>query len=135
MSRVGVVRLAEAETSLSTAQAIQFVRQSGDRLVAILNGPGDWPEQWRRLQTLIHERVGVNGIARSALGRFCNVASNQQRDEYLRLFPAILAGYVHRMLGTYRGISVAVDHATQLGSGFQVCTVVLLPAVPPRHIT
>jgi phospholipid transport system substrate-binding protein len=134
MSVAGVNRLADAEGSLSKDQAIQFVRQAGDRLVAILTGPGDPPEKRRRLSALIIERVDVSGIARFALGRFWNVASDKQRDEYVRLLPALLLNAIGGDLSEYRNMSFTIDRSTQLGVGFQVWTTVLLPSVPPRQV-
>jgi phospholipid transport system substrate-binding protein len=134
MSVAGVNRLADAEGSVSAAQATQFVRQSGDRLVAILIGPGDPPEKRRQLCALIMERVDVPGIARFALGRFWNAASDKQRDEYVRLLPALLLTAVGGDLGEYRNMSFTIDRSSQVDVWVQVWTTLLLPGVPPRHV-
>lgn len=131
----GPVRSREAETPLSADQAIQFIRQSSDRLIAILDGSADSPEKWRQLEVLIDERVDVYGIARFALGRFWNVASSQQREECARLYPAILAGYIRKTLGTGRIPTVTIDRATPIEGGIEVRTAVLLASVPPRLIS
>ena len=83
MSVAGIDRLTGAEGSLSPTQAIQFVRQSGDRLMAVLLGPGDPPEKRRQLYGLISEIVDISGIARFALGRFWTGSSVQHPDRDL----------------------------------------------------
>ena len=117
MSVAGVNRLADAEGAFASAQAIQFVRQSGDRLVATLLGPGDPPEKRRQLYGLINEIVDIPGIARFALGRFWNAASDQQRDESVRLLPALLLNAIGENLGEYRNMTFTIDRSTNLTSG------------------
>lgn len=134
MSVAGVTHAANAQAALSSAQAIQFVRQSGDRLVAILLGPGDPPAKRRQLYGLISEIVDVSGIARFALGRFWNATSEKQRDEYVQILPALLLSAIGENLGEYRNMSFTIDRSTQLDAWFQVWTTVLLPGVPPRHV-
>lgn len=135
MSWLGTARLVNAETSLSVAQAIEFTRRSGDRLVAILNEPGEWPTKQDRVRKLINETVDVQGIARFALGRYWNVANSAEREEFVGLFPDILANYIRGTLGTRRGLNFTIDHATQTAGGLQVWSVVLLAGVPPVHLT
>ncbi len=78
--------------------------------------------------------MDISGIARFALGRFWNAASDKQRDEYVRLLPAILLNAIGENLGEYRNMTFTIDRSTQLDVWFQVWTTVLLAGVPPRHV-
>src|SRR5579863_3030496 len=90
VSVVGVARWVSAQRPPSVAEATQFLRQSGDKLIVILNGSSDWPAKTRQVQALIEETMDVYGIARFALGRTWNAASDAQRSEIGRLFPQVL---------------------------------------------
>jgi phospholipid transport system substrate-binding protein len=130
----GLNATARAENALSASQATQFIQQEGSRLVAVLNGPGDWPEKQKRLQALINETMDVSGIARFALGRFWNSASEAQRQEYVALFPAVLLAGVGRTIGGYQGVSFTIDRAIQLEERVQVWTTVNRANAPPTQV-
>jgi phospholipid transport system substrate-binding protein len=134
MSVAGLVRHVDAEIPLAAAEATRFIRQAGDRLVAIVTGPGSLPEKRRLMYLLVSERVDVYGIARFALGRFWNAATDRQRDKYVRIFPAILVAEIGLTRADYRVMSFSIDRCTQLDGEFQVWTTVLLPGIPPRHV-
>lgn len=135
MSWCGAARAVNVEASLSAAQTIEFARRTGDRLVAIVNEPGEWAKKQDRMRKLIDETIDVQGIARFALGRYWNTANNAERAEFVAVFPDILVNYVHGLLGEHRGVNFTIDRTTPLGGGFQVWTVVLMAGVPPIHLT
>lgn len=114
LSVAGVARWVNAQRSLSVPEAVQFLQQSGDRLVAILNGSSEWPAKTRQVQALIEEAMDVYGIARFALGRSWNAASDAQRGEIVRLFPQVLLGNVGRTVGAYQDVSFTVNRGTQI---------------------
>jgi phospholipid transport system substrate-binding protein len=94
IAAVGVARWVAAEQAYSVADAQNFLQQSGDKLAAILNGPGEWSDKSRKVEALIDQAMDVAGIARFALGRSWNVATDAQRGEIVRLFPSVLVGNV-----------------------------------------
>ena len=112
---------------LSVAQAMQFIRQSGDRLVAILDGPAEPAVKRQQLAALINDTIDVDGIARFALGPYWRTASDGQRSEYVRLFPAVLLGNIGRTFGGYQGVRFSIDRGTQVGDAIQVTTTVYRP--------
>lgn len=134
-SVAGLRRLSHAAPPPTVAQAVAFIQQSGDRLVAILNSAGDWPEKRRQVLLLIEGAVDVAGIARFAIGRFWKAASDQQRAECLRLFSAVLLGGLGRSIGAYQNLEFVVGRATQADDTVRVWTTVLRPGDPPREVT
>ncbi len=131
MATAAMSRPAEEQETLSIAQATQFIRHSGDRLIAILDGSAEPPAKRAQLEALIADTLDVGGIARFALGRFWHGASDGQRSEYIRLFPAVLLGDVDKAFGTYRGVRFSIDRATQTEDNtVQVSTTVFRPDYP-----
>ena len=61
--------------------ATAFVRQLGEELVAVVNGPGSVADKRRRLDPLIEQSVDIDAIGRFCLGRFWNIGP--QRTLYL----------------------------------------------------
>jgi phospholipid transport system substrate-binding protein len=130
MSAVAMTGSQDEEGSVTTAHAMQFIRQSGDRLIAILDGPADPPEKRGQLEVLINDSIDVGGIAHFALGRFWNTASDREREEYVRLFPATLSENFGKAFGGYRGVRFSIDRAWQADSEVKVLTTVFRPDYP-----
>ncbi len=123
-----------AQETPSAEQAAAFVRQTGARLVAIVNGPGSLAQKQAALQAEINSAVDVNGVGRFVLGRFWRVATPGQRQEYLRLFHAVLMNSITGRLGEYQGVRFTVGRATPTAEGVQVATVVARPNNPPANV-
>lgn len=124
MTAVGMVRWVAAERPLSIADARQFLEQSGNRLAAILNGPGDWPAKRGQVETLINQTMDVCGIARFALGRAWKIASDAQRDKILQLFPRVLVGIVGSTFGAYEGFTFTVERGIEIDNAVRISTAV-----------
>jgi|SRR5579872_2457830 len=134
MAAVGTVPWMAADRPLPIADARLFLQRSGNRLAAILNGPGDWPAKRAQVEALIDQAMDVGGIARFALGRAWKIASDAQRDEILRLFPRVLVGIVGRTFGTYEGFTFSVEHGTQIDNAVKISTVVWRWGDAPRAV-
>ena len=134
-SVVGLRRLFSAPPALTVALAVAFIQQSGDRLVATLSSAAEWPAKRQQVLLLIEEAVDVAGIARFALGRFWNVASEAQRAECVQLFPAVLLGGLGRSIGAYENLSFVVGRGTQADDTVRVRTTVLRAGDPPREVS
>jgi phospholipid transport system substrate-binding protein len=130
----GLISPAWAQGEPSTQQAAAFVRQTGAKLVAIVNGPGSVAQKQAALQGEIDAAVDVNGVGRFVLGRFWRLATPEQRQEYLRLFHAVLMNSITGRLGDYQGVRFAVGRATSTAAGIQVATVVTRPNNPPANV-
>lgn len=135
LSIAGMTRMVSAQRALKVSQAMQFIQQAGDKLIVILNGPGDSAAKQRQLVGLINEVVDVRGIARFSLGRFWNAMSAEQREEYVHLFPAVLIGGIGRSVGAYAGVKFSIDRGAQIDDNIQVWTTVIRPGDHPRQVT
>jgi phospholipid transport system substrate-binding protein len=134
IAAVGVARWVAAEQAYSVADAQKFLQQSGDKLAAILNGPGEWSDKSRKVEALIDQAMDVAGIARFALGRSWNVATDAQRGEIVRLFPSVLVGNVGRTIGAYQSFAFTIHRGTQINDTVEISTTVLRPGDAPRQV-
>lgn len=125
---------AAAHLAPSIAQATRFIQQAGDRMMAILNESAGWPEKERQLLDLINEKMDVYGIAHFALGRFWNVASAEQREAYVHLFPVVMLGSLGRSIGVFRGARFSIDHARSHGEWIDIRTTVFRVGNAPRVV-
>jgi len=134
LSGAGIVRAVPTERPPSVGEAVKFIRQAGDKMTAILNGPGDWSVKRPQAAALINEMVDVYGVARFSLGRFWKLATDAQRSECAQLFASVLLGSVGRAVGSYRGVTFNIGRATQLEDVTQVWTTVIRPGDQPREV-
>ena len=125
---------ARAQVALSVQQAAQFIQQTGQELVAVVNGHASPTERQQQLQPLIDRTVDVDGVGRFVLGRFWRSATAQQRQDYLQMFHHVLLNSVTDKLGAYQGVRFSVDRAVQSGEQVQVWTTVIRPDNPPNQV-
>jgi phospholipid transport system substrate-binding protein len=130
----GIAEFVLADKPPTVAEAVKFIQQAGDKLAAILNGPGDWSVKRPQVEAQINEMVDVYGVTRFSLGRFWKTATEQQRSECARLYANVLLGSVGRAVGAYRGVTFTIGRATQLEDTVQVWTTVLRPGDQPREV-
>jgi phospholipid transport system substrate-binding protein len=127
MLTTGMSRPSDQPGGLTVPEATQFIRSSGERLIATLDGAGKAADKRQQLVALLDEAVDVDGIARFALGRFWNTASDGQRDAYLRLFSAVLVDRLCNAFDDYHGMHFSIDRVTQADDAVQVVTSVYRP--------
>lgn len=114
--------------------ATGFVRQLGDELVAVVNGPGSVAEKRRRLDPLIEQSVDIDAIGRFCLGRFWNTASPQQRQEFQRLFHQVMLTNIAGKLGDFQGVRFAMTSTSQREGGTFVGTTISRPNQQPNNV-
>jgi phospholipid transport system substrate-binding protein len=124
------VRYAWAE---SGAQAVSFVKDTADRLVAIINSTGV-QERRRRVQQVLDSAVDVDDIGRFCLGRFWAIATPDQQRRYMALFHEVLASEIAGHLGDYRGVRVTMGLARASADTEIVITKVDRPGKPLGQI-
>lgn len=117
-----------------TDRATAFVKATGDRLVAVVNGPGSAEAKRRELTTIIGSAIDVDGVGRFCLGRFWRQASGEQQKTYLELFHKVLVTSVTAKLGEYQGVKLTVGRARQQEEEQIVSTVVERPNNPPTTV-
>ena len=126
-----LMRPAGAQTS---QQAQEFIRQTGEALVQIVNATSSDTEKAQQLQTIVDQRVDVDGIAKFVLGRFWRVATPAQQQQYLGLFRRVLEVSIDSKLGEYKGVSFTVGRTTPSEGGQLVSTVINRPGQSPANV-
>jgi phospholipid transport system substrate-binding protein len=120
------------------AQAVEkanaFVQQTGDKMVAIVNGAAPAADKRRALTQILEVAVDVDGIARFCLGRFWRTASPDQQKHYLAAFHEVLVTNISSKLGEYRGVKLTVQHGRPQDDEAIVTTVVDRPNNPPTNV-
>jgi len=111
-----------------------FVKNIGDRLVAVVNGPESDREKRAKLTAIIDGAVDVDGVARFCLGRFWRNASTEQQQRYTELFHQVLVNNITAKLGEYRGVRFVMGRAQRRDDNTVVSTVVERPNNPPTNV-
>lgn len=115
-------------------RASAFVKNLGDQLVGVVNGPESEREKRARLTAIIDNAVDVDGVARFCLGRFWRTASSDQQSRYTALFHQVLVNNITAKIGEYRGVRFQMGHAQQRDDDVVVSTVVERPNNPPTNV-
>jgi phospholipid transport system substrate-binding protein len=115
-----------ARAEADPAQALDFVRQSGNELATAVGGAASVADKQERLARFLARVVDEDGIARFCLGRYWNAASPAQRTEYTRLFRQVLVRGVATRLGDYQTGSVKISYRAPVAraDGIYVPTIV-----------
>ncbi|HUC19753.1 MAG TPA: ABC transporter substrate-binding protein [Acetobacteraceae bacterium] len=123
---VGAAALAADEASAAS----DFVRQTGDAILNIVNGSGTMAEKRTQLTAIVNNAVDVDGIGRFELGRFWPIATPEQRQTFLSLFRQYLVFNVTGRLGQYKGSNFTIDRSEPLNGDIAVSTTIHTPGQP-----
>lgn len=115
-------------------KAAPFIKSVGDRLVAVVNGPGTAASKRTAMTKILNADVDVDGIGRFCLGRFWHQATPEQQKQYLALFHEVLVTNITAKLGDYQGVSFAMGRSRLQGDEAVVSTTVLRPNNPPTAV-
>lgn len=115
-------------------KAVAFVKSTGDRLVAVVNGPGSAQAKRAAMTKIIDSSVDVDGVGKFCLGRFWRQAAPDQQKRYLTLFHEVLVTNITAKLGEYQGVSFVVGRGTPQDDQVVVSTVVNRPNNPPTNV-
>jgi phospholipid transport system substrate-binding protein len=118
----------------SPDKAIVFVKSTGDRLVAVVNGPGAAQDKRAQMTQILNDAVDVDGIAKFCLGRFWRTATPDQQDVYVKLFHQVLVTNITSKLGEYKGVTFTMGRARTEGENDVVSTTVDRPNNPPTAV-
>jgi phospholipid transport system substrate-binding protein len=125
-------------TSRAQAQAAEkasaFVQQTGDKLVAIVNGNSSTGDKRRALAQIIEASVDVDAVARFCLGRFWRTASPDQQKRFVDAFHEVLVTNISGKLGEYQGVKLTVLKGRQQDDDAIVTTTVERPNNPPTTV-
>ena len=130
---------ASAMVSLSvhaqtTEKASAFVKSTGDRLVAVVNGPGSAPTKRAAMTKILDANVDVDGIGKFCLGRFWRLATSEQQKQYLTLFHEVLVTNITSKLGEYQGVTFTMGRSKPQDDQAVVSTTVVRPNNPPTAV-
>ena len=131
---VGTGLTASRALAQAVDRATAFVKQTGDKLVGVVNGGGDGAAKRAALTRILDVAVDVDGIARFCLGRFLRTASADQQVRYLAAFHEVLVTNIATKLGEYQGVKLAVVKARQQEDDAIVTTTVERPNNPPTNV-
>lgn len=115
-------------------KAAAFVKQTGDRLVSIVNGPGSAAQKRSDMTREIGAVVDVDDVGRFCLGRYWRQATPQQQQEYLKLFHQVLVTNITGKLGEYKGVSFTMGRSRMQDDQAVVSTTVNRPNNPPTAV-
>jgi phospholipid transport system substrate-binding protein len=118
----------------ATDRAAAFIKSTGDKLVAVVNGPGSAADKRQSLTQILDGSVDVDGIARFCLGRFWRQASADQQKRYVELFHQVLVTNITSKLGEYQGVKFTLGRARQQDEEQVVSTTVERPNNPPTAV-
>ena len=118
----------------ATDKATAFVKSTGDRLVAIVNGPGSAATKRAAMTKILDSDVDVDGIGRFCLGRFWRQATPEQQKQYLAAFHEVLVTSITSKLGEYQGVTFAIGRSKPQDEEAVVSTTVVRPNNPPTAV-
>lgn len=115
-------------------KAVAFVKQTGDRLVGVVNGPGSGQQKRDQMARILDDAVDVDGIAKFCLGRFWRQATPQQQAQYVKLFHEVLVTNITSKLGEYQGVGFTMGRSRPQGDDEVVSTTVTRPNNAPTAV-
>jgi phospholipid transport system substrate-binding protein len=118
----------------SAEKAAAFVKSTGDRLVAVVNGPGSVSAKRAAMTQILNSDVDVEGIARFCLGRYWKQATPEQQKQYLALFHEVLVTNITAKLGEYQGVTFTMGRSRPQDEEAVVSTTVIRPNNPPTAV-
>jgi phospholipid transport system substrate-binding protein len=118
----------------SADKAAAFVKTTGDKLVAVVNGPGSASDKRAQMTQIINSAVDVDGVGQFCLGRYWRQASAQQQKEYLQLFHEVLVTNITSKLGEYKGVNFVMGRSRAQDEQAIISTTVNRPNNPPTAV-
>lgn len=119
---------ASGASVINPAQATQFIRSTGEEMVAIINDPSlSRTERRNRAQAILRRTVDIEGVGRFVTGRFWRTATPPQQREYLDVFDELLLRNLAARFGELQGISFRMQ-----GSGVQAAEDAMVTTVVER---
>ncbi|HET6308229.1 MAG TPA: ABC transporter substrate-binding protein [Rhodopila sp.] len=118
----------------TTDKAAAFIKATGDKLVAVVNGPGTASSKRAAMTQILNADVDVDGIARFCLGRFWRQATAEQQKQYVSLFHEVLVTNITAKLGEYNGVTFTMGRSRMQDDQAVVSTTVVRPNNPPTAV-
>lgn len=114
--------------------ASAFIKTTGDRLVAAINGAGSLAERRREIGKIIIAAVDSDAISRFCLGRFWRQATQEQQKAYQTLFQDVVIASIAVKLGEFKGVRFTLGRTRSQEDNHIVSTVVERPNSAPASV-
>ena len=118
----------------ATEKAAAFVKDVGDRLVAVVNASGSLASKRKQMTQIINAAVDVDGIGKFCLGRYWRQATPEQQKQYLALFHEVLVTNITAKLGEYQGVTFTMGRGKPQDDEAIVATTVVRPNNAPTAV-
>ncbi len=120
--------LAPAIPAAAAADPAAVISNLGSRALEVLGKDAPQSQRVARFRELLREDFAVPEIARFVLGRYWNVATEEQRAEFLKLFEEYIALAYSTRLAEYTGETFKVTGSRPDADGAIVSSQILRPA-------
>ena len=123
-----------APPPVNPADAVAFMNQLWDRAVILLSNKTDAAIRMARFRELFRTDFDCPGIARFVLGRYWRTASNEEQQEFVRIFEDYVVFVYTARLSNFGGETMKVRGSRSDGDGVIVSTDMISPgrAAPLR---
>ena len=111
-----------APPPVNPADAVAFMNQLWDRAVILLNNKTDAAIRIARFRELFRTNFDCPGIARFVLGRYWRTASNEEQQEFVKLFEDYVVFVYTARLSNFGGETMKVRGSRSVGDGVIVST-------------
>jgi phospholipid transport system substrate-binding protein len=119
-----------APPPVNPADATAFMNQLWSRAVELLNNKTDPAFRQARFRQLFHEDFDSRGIARFVLGRYWRSASEEEQQEFVKLFEDYVVFVYTARLANFGGETFKIRGSRSEGDGVIVSTDVISPGNP-----
>jgi len=116
-----------APPPVNPADAVAFMNQLWNRAAELLNNKTDPAIRQARFRQLFHEEFDAAGIARFVLGRYWRSASEEEKQEFVKLFEDYVVFVYTARLANFGGETFKVRGSRSDGDGVIVATDVAGP--------
>jgi len=116
-----------AAPPVNPADAVAFMNQLWDRAVILLNNKTDAAIRMARFRELFRADFDCPGIARFVLGRYWQTASNEEQQEFVKLFEDYVVFVYTARLSNFGGETMKVRGSRSDGDGVIVSTDMISP--------
>jgi len=120
--------LSSAIPAAAAADPTALISNLGTRALEVLGKNATPSQRVDRFRQLLREDFDVPGIARFVLGRYWNIATDQQRAEFVKLFEDYIALAYSARLAEYTGETFKVVGSRPDADGAIVTSQILRPA-------
>jgi phospholipid transport system substrate-binding protein len=119
--------VAAAPPPVNPADAVAFMNRLWNRAVEVLNNKADPGIREARFRELFHSDFDCAGIARFVLGRYWRTASEEEQQEFVKLFEDYVVFVYTARLANFGGETMKVRGSRSDGDGVIVSTDVASP--------